>query len=318
LTVRSLGSLPPWLITTLQIVVLTGILALLWQAIDWQDALILMTRANPFLLLAAALVLTLQTLLSAQRWRITAAQLGLSIPFAKAVREYYLAQVVNLSLPGGIIGDAGRAVRLRGAAGLLISGQAVVFERAAGQIGMLAVLLIGLALSAILPVGFDWPIWLKAPLTATLMLLAAAPFAIALALFISGPSDNPLRRFVRDFKRAVTARNVLPQQVCLSLGTAICNVAAFALCAAALGITLPVLVVATLVPLILFAMLMPFSIGGWGYREGAAVILFPLIGATPSEGLATSVAFGLIFLLAVLPGLILSWVRPKTRALIPR
>ncbi len=315
---RGIGTLPPKLITAIQIAVVIGLVVLLWRAIDGREALAVMRRANPFLLFAAALVLTLQTLLSAQRWRVTAAQLGLKIPFGIAVREYYLAQVVNQSLPGGVVGDAGRAVRLRGEAGLLISGQAVVFERLAGQIGMLAVLLIGLALSAITPVGFDWPAWLKVPLTATLALLVAVPFVIAFALFVSGPSDNPLRRFIGDFKHAVAAPNVLAQQLCLSLSTAICNVAAFALCAAALGITLPILVVATLVPLILFAMLMPFSIGGWGFREGAAVILFPVIGATPSEGLATSVAFGLIFLCTMFPGLILSWAHPKKRVLSPR
>jgi hypothetical protein len=52
------------------------------------------------------------------------------------VREYYLAQIVNQSLPGGMIGDAGRAVRARAQAGLLAAGQAVVFERLAGQIAM--------------------------------------------------------------------------------------------------------------------------------------------------------------------------------------
>jgi len=300
------------LIKTLQIAVLIGLVALLWHAVDWREAFVLLQSAQPLLLLAAALTLTLQTLLSAQRWRITAGQLGLGIPFTKAVREYYLAQVVNQSLPGGVIGDAGRAVRLRGDAGLLIAGQSVVFERLAGQIGLLAVLLTGLALSAIVPGGLDWPLWLKTPLTATLLSLAAVPIAIAVVLFVSGKSDTALRRSVRDFRHAVAARNVLAQQIGLSIGTAICNVIAFSICAAALGITLPALVIATLVPLILFAMLMPFSIGGWGFREAAAVVLFPLIGATPSEGLATSVVFGLIVLLALLPGLVLSWMQPET------
>jgi hypothetical protein len=58
-----------------------------------------------------------------------------------------------------------------------------------------------------------------------------------------------------------------------------------------------------LVPLILSAMLIPATIGGWGFREGAAAALFPLAGASASAGFATSVAFGLVILAASLPGL---------------
>jgi len=300
------------LVLALKIAVPVALVALLWRAVDWGAAFDLMQRANPVWLGAALVVLTLQTLLSAQRWRITAAQLGLTLSYRTAVRDYYLAQVVNQSLPGGVVGDAGRAVRHRGAAGLLISAQAVMFERLAGQIGMLAVLCFGLAVSVVVPTGMVWPLWLTAPLGATLAGLAAVPVVLwGLAKFI-GPSGTPLRQFIQAFKHAVAARNVLAAQIALSLGTAICNVLAFALCAAALGLTLPLVVIATLVPLILFAMLMPFSIGGWGYREGAAALLFPLIGATSSAGLATSVTFGLMFLFSMFPGLLMSWMWPNS------
>ena len=65
--------------------------------------------------------------------------------------------------------------------------------------------------------------------------------------------------------------------------------------------------------MILFAMVLPLSISGWGLREGAAAALFPLAGLSASAGLAASVAFGLTFLAITLPGLILVRRRP-TRA----
>jgi hypothetical protein len=49
-------------------------------------------------------------------------------------------------------------------------------------------------------------------------------------------------------------------------------------------------------------MLIPISVSGWGLREGAAAALLPIAGATASGGLAASVAFGLTFIAAVLPG----------------
>lgn len=314
---RILLSPPPAVVRALQIAVLIGLAFLLWRASDGWETVALLQDADPRWLIAAALALTLQTLLSAQRWRITAAQLGLVISPAQAVREYYLAQVVNQSLPGGVVGDAGRAVRARGQAGLLLSGQAVIFERLAGQIGLFAVLVVGLALSVILPVGFDWPAWLYQPLSISLVVMALLGAGLFLSLRSSNLSNHAYGRFLKAFAHAVAARDVLAQQIGLSLGTAVCNVLAFAFCAAAIGIALPVLVVATLVPLILFAMVLPFSIGGWGFREGAAVLLFPVIGATASEGLATSIAFGVIFLMAIVPGLLLSWLRPIAPVLGP-
>ena len=81
-----------------------------------------------------------QTVLSAMRWRLTARQLGQTIPLTRAIGEYYLAQVVNQSLPGGVVGDAGRAVRARHQAGLRRAGAAVAIERLAGQVALFLVL----------------------------------------------------------------------------------------------------------------------------------------------------------------------------------
>jgi hypothetical protein len=56
------------------------------------------------------------------------------------------------------------------------------------------------------------------------------------------------------------------------------------------------------VPLILFTMLIPISISGWGLREGAAAALLPLAGRDGQRRLAASIAFGLTFVASVLPG----------------
>lgn len=294
------------LVRLAQIAVLTGLAVLLWKAADGRAALTHLSEADPRWLIAAGVALTLQTVLSAQRWRVTAAQLGLIIPALPALREYYLAQVVNQSLPGGVVGDAGRAVRSRGKAGLLVAAQAVMFERVAGQLGLIAVLAAGLVLGAATPGVLDWPLGLVTSLAG----LGFGTFAVLALVGLS-----PLaRRFAGAFSHAVWARNVRSRQIALSLGTALCNVAAFAFCAYALDVAMPLIAVATLVPLILFAMVLPISIGGWGVREGAAALLFPVIGATSAEGLATSVAFGLVLLVTVLPGIILPLVRPNTRS----
>lgn len=296
-----------------QIAVLIGLFVLLWLTMDIEEAARILLAADLRWILAAGAALTVQTVLSAERWRVTAAQLGITIRPARALREYYLAQFVNQSLPGGVVGDAGRALRSRDQAGLLISGQAVIFERLAGQIGLLAVFLAALPLTFVLPAGFDWPLWLIGPVTVALVVVAALPLGIGATLWMIGPGDHALRQFLARLYLALVARGVLLRQVVLSLSTAIFNLAAFAFCAVALDVQLPLLAVGTMVPLILFSMILPLTIGGWGVREGAAAILFPVVGLTASEGLATSFAFGLVIAVSVVPGLIVTWLATNDR-----
>ena len=280
----------------LRVAVLILCAVLLWQAVDWAEAGRLLRQASPGWLAAALAMLTLQTALSAERWRITAAQLGARFGFRYALGEYYLAQVINQALPGGVLGDAGRAVRAREAGGLWAAGQAVIFERLAGQLGLLAWLALGLSLGAASPARPDWIV------IAAALLLGCGAIALAVGFALSRRSDLAQR-----FLHAIFGRDVWRRQVAASLGTGLCNVAAFAYCAVAVGAPLSPATAIILIPIVLFAMVLPLSIGGWGLREGAAVALFPAFGATPDEGLAASVAFGLVLLLSVAPGFGVLW-----------
>lgn len=303
----------PRLLHAVKLAAVLGLLALLWHVADGPAALDLLQQADPRWIAAAVVALSVQTLLSAQRWRITAAQLGLRLGVLTALREYYLAQALNQSLPGGVLGDAGRALRTREEAGLLVAGQAVLFERLAGQIGLIAVVMLGLLGALVVPVDVAWPAGLGATLVTVLLCLVLCFVLTGVALRSPGLRDRAVSRFAKAFAHALAAPEVRFRQALLSLGTALCNVAAFAFCAAAIGAPLSIVATALIVPLILFAMLLPLSIGGWGLREGAAAALLPTLGAAASEGLAASVAFGLSFLLATLPGLLLYGRRPSAR-----
>jgi uncharacterized membrane protein YbhN (UPF0104 family) len=225
------------------------------------------------------------------------------------VREYYLAQIVNQTVPGGVVGDAGRAVRARSQAGLLAAGQSVLFERLAGQIAMVLTLALGFLATWALPGGLDWPGWLVGPVAGLLIAAALAPVALGGAALVPGRTGRGAIALRQALGVALAARRVLPAQIALSLGTTACNLAAFAFCARAVDAALPLVAVVTLVPLILIAMVIPLSLSGWGLREGVAAALFPLAGLSAAQGLAASMAFGLAVLAASLPGLVAVWSR---------
>ncbi|MEI4260256.1 lysylphosphatidylglycerol synthase transmembrane domain-containing protein [Roseovarius sp. D0-M9] len=293
----------PGVIRAAQFALAALLLALLWRTLDGQEAARSLASAEPAWLAAALGALTLQTGLSALRWRMTAAQLGIGLSRGEALREYYLGQALNLSLPGGMIGDAGRALRARGQAGLMASGQAVVFERLAGQGGLYLVTAGAFVLTLAVPGGVEWPRWLIPPLALFLLAGLALPVCLYGLARAPGRLGAAAATFWRDMHRALLAREVLLRQIGLSLATTLCNLAAFAFCAMAVGHGLPLAAVLAFVPLILMAMLIPLTVSGWGLREGAAAALFPLAGGVASGGLAASVAFGLVMIVATLPGL---------------
>jgi hypothetical protein len=49
---------------------------------------------------------------------------------------------------------------------------------------------------------------------------------------------------------------------------------------------------------------LPFNVGGWGPREAAAASVFAVVGLGAEAGVAVSTAFGVLTLIAVIPGLV--------------
>ncbi|NUO35114.1 MAG: UPF0104 family protein, partial [Dermatophilaceae bacterium] len=94
-------------------------------------------------LAAAAGLAALTTVCGAWRWVLVARALGAELSLRSAVAESYRSQFLNVTLPGGVVGDVRRGVRHGRAGGDLGRGlRAVVWERAAGQL-VLAVLAVG-------------------------------------------------------------------------------------------------------------------------------------------------------------------------------
>ena len=282
--------------------VAAALLTLLWHLADGAQALALLAGAHPGWLAAALAALGAQTVLSAWRWRLVAGRLGLTLGPGEALGEYWLAQAVNMALPGGVLGDAARAARSRGPAGLAVAAQAVVVERLAGQAGLLALLAAGLVGTGVLPGGFDPPPLLALPLLAVLLVTAAVVLVIG-AGRLPGAAGRALRGLRAGWAAAIAAPGARGPQAALSLATAACNIAAFACAARAVGAGIGPGAALVLVPLVLCAMLLPVAIGGWGLREGAAVALLPLAGLGAAQALAASVAFGVVLLVSVLPGM---------------
>lgn len=235
----------------------------------------------------AVLLLILQIWLSALRWHLTAQALGTPVPRFWAMGEYHLSVLGNTLLPGGVLGDLGRAARARGSmGGWRPAAASVILERLAGQI---ALLLAGIA-------GLCW--WLS--------LRHGAPLALG-ALVASAVLATVLVRLAPRRWRALAHRawatHAAPQ-IALSALVVACNLLGVWAAARAVGVTLDAGPALFVIPLTVLAMLVPLTVNGWGLREGLAAGLWPLVGVSAPEAVAASVAFGLCAVLAALSGVV--------------
>lgn len=274
----------------LKILVSFAVLGLLVWWTDPAAVLAQLRGVDPTWIIAALVSLTAATLSMARRWQLVARRFDVTLGYPVALREYYLAQLVNTALPGGVAGDVARAVRLRGAAGLPRAAQSVAAERLLGQIAILALMGAGFVGALAIPGGLQWAN-LSWGVLAVLLLAALVVLALACAQTATG-------RFLR--ATLDTLRH--PETLLHGAITTLCLILGFYAAARASGTVIPPSGWATLIPLVLCAMLIPLSVGGWGWREGAAAVLFPLIGAPASAGVSAGIAYGIVVFIAVLPG----------------
>ena len=270
------------------------------------------TRLAPEWVLAALAVSVLQVMLSAWRWQFTADRVDVPLRFRYALREYYLALLVNQLLPGGVLGDAGRAHRhARQAASKGSAWRAVVIERASGQMAVALLTLVALLTS---------PLWHAALGGTGLLVLAAGVVALVLVVAALGIWCRRERgptlpswcvALGRDVRRGLLERRVWPLQLASSLAIVISYGLVMVCAARAIGSEMPALDILALAPVLLLAMLVPLSIAGWGLREGAAAGIWVLVGLPAAQGVAISLAYGVLVLLSSLPGI---WVAFAKRA----
>lgn len=260
-------------------------------------------KVPPAHALSAVLMVQVQIVLSALRWRFTAARLGNPMPIRYAIREYYLGSVLNQILPGGIAGDAARAYRSGREAegGWKRAATAIVLERLSGQFAFFLLTCLGLiAWPILLPQTLPldpWPvIWM---IVAIVVLFGFA------AVWFGAALKAQLARFGPDLAAVFWTDGAFLVQAGLSTLVVASYVVIFLLASDAIGATLPPIAAVTAVPLCLLTMLIPIGIGGWGTREAAATALWPLFGFTGAEGLAASLLYGVFSLVgAALPGLL--------------
>ena len=235
---------------------------------------------------AAALVLTaVTTAASAQRWRLVARTYGVRMTLPAAITAYYRSQFLNSVLPGGVLGDVHRGVTHR-------SMGSVVAERVVGQAVQVA--LTGLV------VLVAWPVSAS---PSTLTLAAAALGGVLLLAAVV------LALVARSWLDVEAVPAVLALSALASAGHA----TIFVVAARAAGVDASTGMLVALALAVLVVAAIPFSVAGWGPREGAAAWAFAAAGLGAAAGATVAVAYGVLALVATLPGAAVLLSRARTK-----
>ncbi len=259
--------------------------------------------------LAAAFGLAVvTTVCCAWRWTIVARGLGARLSLPAAVAAYYRSLFLNVTLPGGVVGDVHRGIshgRELSDVGRAL--RAVAWERFAGQV-VQAVLTVIVLLVLPSPVHSYMP-------------FVAAGLVVALACLVVFGRTEPrggrsiwakVRSAVAgDLRNAVLARRAW-LGIALASALVVCGHAAtFLIAARTAGITASPGRVLPLALLVMLVMVVP-SVGGWGPREGGSAWAFAAVGLGAGPGVTTAVVYGVMVLVSSLPGavvLVVSWAR---------
>lgn len=295
--------------TLLKVAISLLLIAVLLYGADVPGLLARFQSVNPWLLLAAVLVLLLLSLAQAVRWAVIIRANGGHMTFARSLKLVFVGYFFSQALPSSVGGDAIRIWQAhRDGLSLGTALNTVILDRLIALGALL--IMTAVALPWLMDMVSDLPIrW-----AFVLVLMAGSLGFVALLFLVRLPKPFLRWKIVRAAVQLSEAARKTLLNVRYCFVTLVLSILAHVgvammvfILARALGVGVSLMHCIFLVPLVMLITLIPISIAGWGVREGAMVMAFGLIQVPRSDALAVSVLFGATLLVTSLPGGILWW-----------
>jgi uncharacterized membrane protein YbhN (UPF0104 family) len=260
-------------------------------------------------LAAAAAIGVLTTVCCAWRWTTVSRALGVELSLSTAVAAYYRSLFLNVTVPGGVVGDVHRGFSHGRDAGDVGRGlRAVAWERFAGQV-------VQVLLTAVVLLALPSPVHAAMPPVVLGLVVAVVAVMLVARLRPAGASASAwarLRRTVAaDVRGALLARHSRLGIALVSALVVAGHALTFMIAARTAGTTASLSRMLPIALLAMMAMTLP-NIGGWGPREGVTAWAFAAAGLGAGRGVTTSVVYGVMSIVAALPGaavLFVIWFR---------
>jgi glycosyltransferase 2 family protein len=267
------------------------------------DLAVQYSRARMWPLLAGLALLAIQFPIAGWRWHMVLRVGGAEVSPWLLQNLVWVGQFINQVTPTVLIGDALRSWYLtRANVSTRQALSSVVLDRAVGLVGLLTlILLLSPLMLWQLGGGAGWPIigTAAAGLAAGALGFIGCKLLLQTRCLSRWPRVEAIAKDAWESAAKVSRSPLIVMSAVVT--NAIASIAAY-LVAMSLGIGLSIVTALTLIPVALFAVLVPISVAGWGVREGVLVFLLGLVGIPGSQGLSLSIGYGIITVIAALPG----------------
>lgn len=284
-----------WLFFLLRLLVSSSLIIYLLWMMDWPLAFDSIIRSNKLLLFIVPLITLGSFWVSALRWKAILADSQIAFPWFRAFRGYLLGVFYGTFLPGVLGGDAvrvGICVRETHCS-IGTSTAAVLLERVGGVVSLFCLLFFAnlvspQILSTLLPLQDNQLIsWIgMTGLSAVVIVIITRRVWIRwLPEGQISSIPGKMLRFIRISASTLATlqnRSLFIILIYCILFQIFDILITFTL-SRAMGLQLPLMTFFIVLPLTYLVLMLPFSLGGLGLREGAMVFMLSRFGVAPTE-----------------------------------
>jgi glycosyltransferase 2 family protein len=291
-----MGRMVRWAIVALKVALPFALVVLLIRFVGKEEIFQTLSGASRRACLWALLLMIPAVAMNALRWRVAMTALRQPLDTKTALLATFESVFFQQIFPSGVGGDISRSVRAyNGGASVGKSVIGAVIDRANGLLFVALTIVAARYMSDSPTLNSHVFAILFA---ASLVIVAGAGGAIILGL---APIDRVLPARVRslktlidDYSRCMRSPLYLTQVLGLLVVSNFLYIESFRFCALAVGLELTWWDGAIVCQGMVLAAIIPFSLGGWGLREGAALLIFGPLGVDAGTAVAISILFGLV------------------------
>lgn len=270
-------------------------------------------KGSDYRWLGAGAVATVAALLvSAWKWQFLLRATRVIVPIGTVFEAYLVGQFFNNVLPSSIGGDVARAhVVARVSGNLATVAGTIVGERLIAGIALVATALAALAASPSLAGTVGDSVGVTAIVFACLTIVGGVPSLRTRVVRALGTQGwrAAVARSIEALSATLSDTSVVMPVLALSVVFQGLVIAVAWTGFRAVGAEVPIDATVALIPVISAIQLLPVSVGGFGVREGAYVVLFGACCATPAPmAVAASLAFaGIVGVVSLSGGILFAF-----------
>lgn len=275
-------------------------------SISWNSIEKIFLHINIQWFIVAVILFWIVQIFSVLRCSYVVQTLGGNLSLLALTKAHFVGLWFNQVLPTALGGDAIKIALIRPQTGLTLAIRAIVIDRISGLMLLMFMLAIQLPLYLFYLRDIREIVWISIFSAVGIITIIFFAWLASLQQYRLNNWFS-IEQMIRLFAELwlFSRGRQLWQQFWTSFIIHVNGILIYFFIGRALGVELVPFMIFLVVPIVFLISLMPFSFAGWGLREAGATWLFSVIGISYENSLAISVGFGILMIVAGMPGLII-------------